>query len=120
MAAKAAPVSVQVVSNVRLNETAFRHPLLVILLNFSLFRLPNHMKLRAMKTGHTGIIKAISVQGTLGLRLREMGLIPGTSIKIEGRAPLQDPVKIRLHGQILTLRNNEADHIVINVQEAGQ
>ena len=78
------------------------------------------MKLRAMKTGQTGTIHGISVYGTLGLRLREMGLIPGTSITMEGRAPLRDPVKIRLHGQVLTLRNKEADHIEIKMQEAGQ
>ncbi len=78
------------------------------------------MKLRTMETGQTGTVQAISVQGTLGLRLREMGLVPGTSITMEGRAPLQYPVKIRLHGQILTLRNNEAEHIVLNVQEARQ
>ncbi len=78
------------------------------------------MKLRAMKTGQTGTIQTISVKGILGLRLREMGLVPGTSIKMEGRAPLQDPVKIRLHGQIITLRNNEADHIEMNEQEAEQ
>jgi len=78
------------------------------------------MKLRTMKTGQTGTVQAISVQGTLGLRLREMGLVPGTSITMEGRAPLQDSVKIRLHGQVLTRRNNEAEHIVINVQEARQ
>ncbi len=74
------------------------------------------MKLRTMKTGQTGKIHAITVQGSLGLRLCEMGLVPGTSIKMEGR----DPVKIRLHGQVLTLRNNEADHIEMNVQEEEQ
>ena len=78
------------------------------------------MKLRTMKTGQTGTIRAITVQGSLGLRLREMGLVPGTSIKMEGRAPLRDPVRIRLHGQVLTLRNNEADHIEMNVHEEEQ
>ncbi|HHB77002.1 MAG TPA: ferrous iron transport protein A [Desulfobulbus sp.] len=78
------------------------------------------MKLRAMKTGQTGTVNAISIQGTLGLRLREMGIIPGTIITMEGRAPLRDPVKIRLHGQVLTLRNKEADHIEMKVQEVGQ
>ena len=78
------------------------------------------MKLRTMKTGQTGTIHAITVQGSLGLRLREMGLVPGTSIKMAGRAPLRDPVKIRLHGQVLTLRNNEADHIEMNLQEEEQ
>ena len=77
------------------------------------------MNLRTMKTGATGTIKSITIQGTLGLRLREMGLIPGTTIQIEGRAPLYDPVRLRLHGQILTLRNKEADYIEMR-EEAKQ
>ncbi len=77
------------------------------------------MKLRTMKTGSTGTIKSITTQGSVGLRLREMGLVPGTTIQLEGRAPLYDPVRLRLRGQILTLRNNEADHIEM-CREAGQ
>ena len=69
-----------------------------------------------MKTGATGTIKAITIQGSLGLRLREMGLTPGTIIQVEGRAPLYDPVRLRLREQVLTLRNNEADHIEIYTQ----
>lgn len=40
-----------------------------------------------------------------------MGLIPGTELTVTGHAPLHDPVKLRINGQTLTLRNNEADHI---------
>jgi len=80
----------------------------------------NTMKLRTMKNGERGIIKAITIRGNLGLRLREMGLFPGTTIKIEGRAPLYDPVRLKLHGQMLTLRNNEADHIEMYTQEQKQ
>jgi len=78
------------------------------------------MKLRAMKNSEIGTIKAIAIQGPLGLRLREMGLIPGTTVQIEGRAPLYDPVRLRLHGQILTLRHNEADHIEVYTQGENQ
>jgi ferrous iron transport protein A len=42
-----------------------------------------------------------------------MGLSPGTEIKILGRAPLKDPVSIRLRNYTLTLRNNEADFIMV-------
>lgn len=69
------------------------------------------MNMRLMQTGQSGIISSINIGGKLGLRLREMGLIPGTEITVTGRAPLHDPVKLRINGQTLTLRNNEADHI---------
>jgi ferrous iron transport protein A len=44
-----------------------------------------------------------------------MGLVPGTKITIHGRAPLYDPVALRLMGFTLTLRNNEADFIDVEV-----
>ena len=57
-------------------------------------------------------------QGEMGRRLREMGLVPGTRIQIQGRAPLKDPVAIKLRDFVLTLRNREADHILVEVEPA--
>jgi len=44
-------------------------------------------------------------------RIRDMGLVPGTEIMIVGRAPLVDPVAVRMKGFTLSLRNKEADSI---------
>ncbi len=42
----------------------------------------------------------------------------GTIIQVESRAPLYDPVRLRLQGQILTLHGSEAGHIeMIYMQE---
>jgi len=71
--------------------------------------------LRNMKKNQTGVISAIKVSGELGRRIRDMGLVPGTQITIQGRAPLNDPVALRIMGGTLTLRNNEADHIEVDV-----
>ena len=72
--------------------------------------------MRQMRDNESGTIAAVKVNGELGRRIRDMGLVPGTPIKIQGRAPLYDPVAIRVMGFTLTLRNNEADHIEINVE----
>ena len=72
--------------------------------------------MRQMKKDQSGIIKAVKVAGELGRRIREMGLVPGTRITIQGRAPLNDPVALRVMGGTLTLRNNEADHIELEVE----
>jgi ferrous iron transport protein A len=69
------------------------------------------MNMRHMQTGQSGTISSIDIGGKLGLRLREMGLIPSTKLTVTGRAPLHDPVKLRINGQTLSLRNNEAYHI---------
>jgi ferrous iron transport protein A len=74
------------------------------------------LALRNMKENQSGVIKAIKVNGELGRRLREMGLTPGTRISVCGRAPLRDPVAIRVLNSILTLRNNEAEYIHVEIQ----
>jgi ferrous iron transport protein A len=76
--------------------------------------------MRQMKRGQTGVITAVKVGGELGRRVRDMGLVPGTQITVQGRAPLYDPVALRVMDGTLTLRNNEADHIEVEVSEARE
>ena len=73
------------------------------------------INLRNMAINQTGVIAAVKVGGELGRRIREMGLVPGTEITIKQRAPLNDPVALRVMGGTLTLRNNEADFIEVDV-----
>jgi len=74
--------------------------------------------LRQIATGEKAKITSVSAQGEIGRRLRDMGLSPGTEIEILGRAPLKDPVSIRLKNYTLTLRNSEADYINVEPVEA--
>ena len=69
--------------------------------------------LRQIPSGETVVVTAVIAEGEVGRRLRDMGLSPGTEIKILGRAPLKDPVSIRLRNYTLTLRNNEANFIMV-------
>jgi len=71
--------------------------------------------LRNLKPGQAAIISRINVQGELGRRVRDMGLVPGRPLEVIGRAPLQDPVEIKLTDYNLTLRNNEADYILVEL-----
>ncbi len=76
--------------------------------------------LRSMHANQSGTIDSVSATGELGRRIRDMGLVPGTQVTIMGRAPLKDPVALRLRDFTLTLRNNEADLIMVNVNESGE
>ena len=71
--------------------------------------------MREMSDNQAGIIKRISATGDMGRRIREMGLVSNTTIQIQGRAPLKDPVAIKIRDYVLTMRNNEADHILVEV-----
>ncbi len=75
------------------------------------------VNMRQMKDNQSGVIKAVKVSGELGRRIRDMGLVPGARIKVQGRAPLKDPVALRVMNFTLTLRNSEADYIDVEVDE---
>lgn len=75
------------------------------------------VNLRSMRVDEHGLIKAVNAQGELGRRIRDMGLVPGTEISVIGRAPLKDPVALRLKGFTLTLRNSEADFITVELTD---
>ncbi len=72
--------------------------------------------LRQMQVNQQGVIAAIKARGELGRRIRDMGLVPGVSLTVIGRAPLRDPVALRLKGFTLTLRNDEADYIIVETE----
>jgi ferrous iron transport protein A len=76
--------------------------------------------LRFMNANQSGTIDSVSATGELGRRIRDMGLVPGTQVTIVGRAPLKDPVALKLRDFTLTMRNNEADLIMVNVNESGE
>ncbi len=71
------------------------------------------ISMRQLQVGQKATIASITAQGELGRRIRDMGLIPGAEVEVVGRAPLRDPVALRLQGFTLTLRNNEADKITV-------
>ncbi len=73
------------------------------------------IKMREMADNQKGRIKRVSAAGEMGRRIREMGLVPNVDVQIQGRAPLRDPVAIKIRDYVLTLRNNEADHILVEV-----
>jgi ferrous iron transport protein A len=75
------------------------------------------LNLRQLSKNQSGTIAAVRTNGALGRRMRDMGLVPGTEITVQGRAPLKDPVALRLMGFTLTLRNSEADFIDVEVAE---
>ena len=73
------------------------------------------ISLRQMADNQGGIIRKIKSGGETARRIMEMGMVPGAEILIMGRAPLKDPVAIKIKDFTLTLRNNEADYIMVEI-----
>lgn len=76
------------------------------------------IRMRQMSDNQKGVVRKITTIGEMGRRIREMGLVPDTPIQIQGRAPLKDPVAVKVRDYTLTLRNNEADHILVEVENS--
>jgi ferrous iron transport protein A len=74
------------------------------------------LSLRKLKVNQRGFIKSVAAKGELGRRIRDMGLLSGTEFMVIGRAPLNDPVALKMNGFTLTLRNREADFIKVEVE----
>ncbi len=73
------------------------------------------ISMRKMKDNQKGRIVKVNCEGELRQRINDMGLTSGTEFKVIGRAPLFDPVALKIRGFTITLRNNEADHIEVEV-----
>lgn len=73
------------------------------------------LPLSAVPVGTEARVKRVTGDGRLRRRLLEMGLIPGIVIRVEGTAPLGDPVEVRVRGYLLTLRRNEAASVLVEV-----
>lgn len=75
------------------------------------------MNLRQLKINQSATISSVNAPQEMGRRIRDMGLTPGAKIQVIRRAPLYDPVALKISGFTLTLRNNEADHIDVEIFE---
>ena len=73
--------------------------------------------LRHLPLGKKARIVSVAANGEMGRRIRDMGLVPGAEIQVVGRAPLRDPVALRLKGFTLSLRNSEADYIQVAIMD---
>ena len=67
--------------------------------------------LDSMASGERGVIAAIDCEPGVARRLMELGLVPGTDIEMIRRAPLGDPLEVRVRGVHLSLRRTQARRI---------
>ena len=71
-----------------------------------------YKRLSEIQIGKKVIIRSFE-NDDIFLKLMEMGCIPGEAITVDQIAPLKDPISITVAGYQLSLRLNEADHILV-------
>ena len=70
--------------------------------------------LEDLAPGQRGTILSVgNKSGTVKRRLVDMGLTPGTEVKVTKIAPLGDPIEVTLRGYELSLRKEDAAQIVM-------
>lgn len=74
------------------------------------------MHLSALGKGKKAIIQSFSDPDT-GLKMIELGCIPGREIQMVRKAPLGDPMAVLCAGTLVSIRRLEAHHILIEPLE---
>ena len=71
------------------------------------------MKMHTLRAGECGIMEQASLSDAMQTRLRDIGLIPGTSVVCVGKSPLGDPAAYRIRGAVFALRKTDCAHIIL-------
>ncbi len=77
--------------------------------------LPSLVPLATLAPGSRCRVMAVAGEGGIRRRLLEMGLCTGVEVAVLRRAPLGDPVELRLRGYLLSLRRDQAALILVTV-----
>jgi len=64
--------------------------------------------------GQDAEITSIDCERGLSRRLMEMGLLPGTRVRLVRVAPLGDPIELRVRNYSLSVRRAEAAKIAVS------
>ncbi|HEX8552425.1 MAG TPA: FeoA family protein [Abditibacteriaceae bacterium] len=73
------------------------------------------MTLADLKPEQSGTVREVDMTSPDAVRLMELGIVPGTSVRVVRFAPLGDPMEIEARGYNLSLRRAEATAISIEL-----
>ena len=72
------------------------------------------MNLDELEIGKDAVVASVDCdEASLRQHILDMGLTPGVEVTLMKRAPMGDPIEIRLRGYELTLRRDDAAHIAL-------
>ena len=71
-----------------------------------------------LRPGASGTIAQLCMAGPLRMRLQELGLIPGQTIRRRYTAPAGSPIAYEVQGMVLALRARDAENILVREVDA--
>jgi len=72
------------------------------------------MTIKGLKPGEKGRVARIKGIGAIRQRLLDMGIMPNVLIEMERVSPAGDPIWIKLQGTQLSLREKEAESVILS------
>lgn len=73
------------------------------------------MNLNEVTSGKSCRIKSINAREKLLNKLLDMGFIQGAIVEVVREAPLYDPMELRIHNYLISLRKSEANLIEVEL-----
>lgn len=73
----------------------------------------NRERLNNIEAGKTVKISNLHTTGKLLHKLLDMGFVSGTVVEVIREAPLYDPMELKIHNYIISLRKSEANLIEV-------
>jgi Fe2+ transport system protein FeoA len=70
-----------------------------------------------LEAGEIGRVMEITTEEPLALHILEIGLVNGAKVRYLRSAPLGDPIQVEVDGFLLSLRKNEAEAVIVEIQE---
>ncbi len=75
--------------------------------------------LNKISTGEFAFVLSIDTELSLKQRLYDIGLVPGTKIKVVHQSPSGNPRAYLVRGAVIALRNCDAEKISVRVEGDG-
>ncbi len=72
-----------------------------------------------ISTGEFAVVVSVNTQLSLKQRLYDVGLVPGTKIKVVHQSPSGNPRAYLVRGAVIALRNCDAQKITVRVESDG-
>jgi len=74
-------------------------------------------QLDKLGSGQSAVIVGFAKDGPVTRRLMELGLVAGKKVTYVRRAPLRDPIQIKVGDSRLTLRKSEASLVFVELSQ---
>lgn len=71
------------------------------------------MPLSELKKGQKAVVLQVGGKGIVKRRMMDMGVVPGSTIRVVRVAPFGDPIEFNVKGYSLSLRKSEAKNIIV-------